>query len=124
MQRGIFTGTDRLLFVATNRTILASWRNSGYSSGRRFCESLKVETSFHLLFGVHSCDLFSFFFSNFPHSAERISSSIAVQKTPAGILASNGQGPPGPPGKDGFPGPPGVPGSPGPQGMDADMTGL
>lgn len=39
-----------------------------------------------------------------------------LQKTPAGILASQVQGPPGPPGKDGLPGPPGEPGPPGAQG--------
>lgn len=39
-----------------------------------------------------------------------------LQKTPAGLLASQFQGPPGPPGKDGLPGPPGEPGPPGPQG--------
>lgn len=59
-----------------------------------------------------------------PYSTERISSSIKLQKTPAGILASNGQGPPGPPGKEGLTGPPGVPGPPGPQGMDIGVSGL
>ena len=42
-----------------------------------------------------------------------------LQKTPAGILASQVHGPPGPPGKDGLPGPPGEPGPPGPQGKSS-----
>lgn len=49
-------------------------------------------------------------------TAGRLLGAAALQKTPAGILAPQVQGPPGPPGKDGLPGPQGVPGPPGPQG--------
>lgn len=127
VQSGIFSGIDHSLLVATNRTILASWSNSEYSSGRKCWESLKVETLLRLLLTYIPAICSHFFHPHhtfFPYSAERMSSSITLQKTPAGILASNGQGPPGPPGKDGFPGPPGVPGSPGPQGKDTGITGL
>lgn len=72
---------------------------------------------------LHSCQLLLiFFYPAPPHSTERVSSSIALQKTPAGILASNGHGPPGPPGKEGLPGPPGLPGSPGSQGMGTGIN--
>ncbi|KAA8583903.1 hypothetical protein FQN60_015111, partial [Etheostoma spectabile] len=47
---------------------------------------------------------------------EKLSSTATLQKTPAGILATQVHGPPGPPGKDGLPGPPGEPGPPGPHG--------
>lgn len=50
---------------------------------------------------------------------ERLSSAAMPQKTHAGILASQVQGPPGSPGKDGLPGPPGEPGPPGPQGRSS-----
>lgn len=64
----------------------------------------------HLIFHLINV---GFYFS---YPVERLSSSTMVQKTPAGILASQFQGPPGLPGKDGLPGPPGEPGPPGPQG--------
>lgn len=54
---------------------------------------------------------------------EKLSSVAMQQKTPAGILASQVQGPPGPRGKDGLPGPPGEPGPPGPQGRSSGCQG-
>ncbi|KAF0027388.1 hypothetical protein F2P81_020129 [Scophthalmus maximus] len=53
---------------------------------------------------------------------EKLSSAAMLQKTPAGILASQVQGPAGPPGKDGLPGPPGEPGPAGPQGAPGFTT--
>lgn len=64
----------------------------------------------------HSECCWFFCFSNL---VEKLSSTAAVQKTPAGILASQVHGPPGPPGKDGLPGPPGEPGPPGPHGKSS-----
>lgn len=67
-------------------------------------------------------------FFNFSYPVERLSSAAGMQKTPAGILASQFQGPPGPPGNDGFPGPQGEPGPPGPQGRStgcqAELLGV
>lgn len=78
-----------------------------------------------LCFSVFFCHLsdilnVNFYFSYF---AEKISTTAMLQKTPAGILASQIQGPPGAPGKDGLPGPPGEPGPPGPQGKSSGCQG-
>lgn len=71
-----------------------------------FFQHLHSHLNFHLInVGFYFCC-----------PVERLSSSTMVQKTPAGILASQFQGPPGNPGNDGLPGPPGEPGPPGPQG--------
>lgn len=71
-----------------------------------FSQHLHTHLNFHLInVGLYFCC-----------PVERLSSSTMVQKTPAGILASQFQGPPGNPSKDGLPGPPGEPGPPGPQG--------
>lgn len=55
----------------------------------------------------------------FSYVVEKISNTAMLQKTPAGILASQIHGPPGPAGKDGLPGTPGEPGPPGPQGRSS-----
>lgn len=111
-----------------------SWKNSKCLSRMKYWGSLKVQivqNVFSMFFFLYCPSVFSVFlpyvilFLNFIFSClvEKLSSTAMLQKTPAGILASQVQGPPGPPGKDGLPGPPGEPGPPGSQGRNSDCQG-
>lgn len=121
----ILQGNDHLLLVTTH-----TQDDPGFMAELRIFirkEVLKIfegMTLFHLYWTCIPASCSYFLSCVPPHSTDRISSSIALQKTPAGILASNGHGPPGPPGKEGLPGPPGLPGSPGPQGMGTGVNEL